>query len=104
MPETASTQRWRQLCAAYQTSGLTARVFAERHGINARTLLWWRSQLKKLDRERREAPVLEQTFTVVRVQEPVGTVVLAFEHIDAHVVVDHETDLALLRRVLEALC
>ncbi|MFO1078017.1 MAG: hypothetical protein U1E73_09885 [Planctomycetota bacterium] len=39
--------KWRALIAAQEKSGLTAREFAERRGITAATLYWWRSRLRR---------------------------------------------------------
>ena len=43
-------------------------------------------------------------FVEVEVAGPERTVVIAFDRLNAHVVVDRDTDLELLRQVLEALC
>lgn len=100
MSETAATRRWRKIVADHDRSGLTIRAFAEARGLNRRTLAWWRSQIRKLDGETREVAT---RFTALTVVEPVGTVVLALDDHKAHVVVDHQTDLGLLRRLLEAM-
>lgn len=39
-------EEWRRLCAGSFDSGMTVRAYAERHGVNANTLSWWRSQLR----------------------------------------------------------
>ena len=99
MQDTPATRRWRKLVAEQSESGLSVRAFAESKDIKASTLAWWRSRLKKL-----ESTEAAPAFTAVTVAEPVGTVVLALDDRRAHVVVDEETDLGLLRRVLEAVC
>lgn len=49
-----SKKAWRRVIAAQERSGLTVREFAEAQGINATTLYWWRSRLR---RETRLVPV-----------------------------------------------
>ena len=101
MQDTPAARRWRVLLAEHAASGLTNRAFAAKKNVNPRTLSWWRSQLKKMDADK-QLPATVPRFAEVVVQEPRGTVVLALDRVDAHLVVDHDTDLALLRRVLEA--
>ena len=100
MPETEATLRWRQIVADHDRSGLTIRAFAEERGLNQGTLAWWRSRIRQLGVE---APATGPQFTALTVVQPVGTVVLVLDDHKAHVVVDHQTDLALLKRVLEAM-
>lgn len=38
---------WRELCAAREASGLTARAFAEQAGVNWNTLSWWGWRLRR---------------------------------------------------------
>jgi phage-related minor tail protein len=82
-------------------SGLSARAFAESRNIKAGTLSWWKGRLRRRDFEGAEVP--RPQFTALTVAELAGTVVLALEDHKAHVVIDEQTDLALLRRVLEAM-
>lgn len=101
MPDTPAARRWRSLLAEQAASGLSDAVFAQRHRINPRTLAWWRSTLRRRDRE------ATAVFTELVVADPEvvpvpGRVIVAFDRWEAHVVVDGRTDLALLRRVLEA--
>lgn len=42
-----SREEWRRICAASHASGLTVAEFAERAGVNARTLSWWRWHLRE---------------------------------------------------------
>jgi transposase-like protein len=39
--------KWRALIAEQERSGLTAKEFAERRGITATTLYWWRCRLRR---------------------------------------------------------
>ena len=72
------------------------------NSLNPKTLAWWRSRLRKLDRETAAAEFVP-TFTAVTVAPDLtaGTIVLALDDHRAHVVVDRDTDLELLRRLLE---
>ena len=99
MHETPATRRWRKLVNAHATSGLTLRAFAEAHQINAGTLSWWRSRIRKLDRE---ASADLAPFTSLTVVRPAGHLRLALHDHKAHLVVDADTDLELLKRVLES--
>jgi hypothetical protein len=101
MQDTPAARRWRALVEEHAASGLTNKAFAAKKKINPRTLVWWRSHLKKADAAR-QLPVPKPAFTEVVVAQPDRTVVLALDDFGAHVVVDHDTDLGLLRRVLEA--
>jgi transposase-like protein len=38
---------WIKLCDAHATSGESIRAFARRHGLNWRTLGWWRTKLRR---------------------------------------------------------
>ena len=102
MSDSAAARRWRALLVEQAAAGLSDAVFAQRRRINPRTLAWWRSTLRRMDRD--AAPV----FTELAVVGPVdaapvsGRVLVAFDRLEAHVVVDDRTDLTLLRRVLEA--
>ena len=42
--------RWRSLIAAQERSGESVAQFAEQRGLNAATLYWWRSRLRRRDR------------------------------------------------------
>jgi len=104
--QTPAAQRWTAIIDEQEASGQTIRAFAEDRGLNVSTLSWWRCHLgrsRTRKRGRRDQPV---TFDEVAIADDRnrGTVVLAFDRLDAHVVVDHDTDLALLRDVLDALC
>lgn len=99
---TPAARRWRALVDAQTASGLSTKVFAAQRNLNPSTLSWWRSRLKREDPAPSLRTVPATVFTEIVVAEPDRTVVLAFDHLAARVVVNHDTDLALLRRVLEA--
>ena len=100
MRDTPTARRWRALVEEHAASGLTNKAFAEKNEVNPKTLTWWRSQLKRSDANR-QLPVAKASFTEVRVAELQGAVVLTLDDFGAHVVIDHDTDLGLLRRLLE---
>ena len=113
MARTAAAERWSDLIDQHEASGLTIRAFAEKVDINPRTLAWWRSQLGRskkgeLGRPKKctEAKFVELTVAK-NPEDPDAvdpTVVLALDGYAAHVVVDHDTDLALPDRMLTAFC
>ncbi len=102
MEDTAAARRWRALVDAHAASGLTNRAFAAQHDINPRTLAWWRSRLRRTDGGA-GLPAPAPRFAELVVAEPDRGVVLSLDGYNARVVIDHGTDLGLLRRVLEAL-
>ena len=98
MQDTPAAARWRKLAEEHARSGMTTRAFADSRGVNPRTFAWWRSRLRRLDAAKPQEP----EFTELVVTSPEPTVVLVLDSFPAHVVVDEDTDLALLRRLLEA--
>src|SRR5687768_12994451 len=110
MVHTPASTRWSRLIDQMEASGQSVRDFATEHDLNPSTLAWWRSRLKR-GRPRGEPNVTQPVFDQLAVESVAptappheGTVVVAIERIDIHIVVDRETDLGLLRLVLEALC
>lgn len=104
MPHTPASLRWGALVEAHARSGLTTRAFADREDVNPRTLAWWRWRLRRAN-PTTAAAVVTTAFTEVTVEAPVTrrSVVLAFDALPVHVVVDPHTDLALLRQLVRAL-
>jgi hypothetical protein len=45
--ERRSQREWQDLMVAWQKSGESSEAFAARHGVRERTLVWWRSELKR---------------------------------------------------------
>lgn len=99
--DTPAARRWRALVAEYAASGLTNDAFAARHDLNPRTLAWWRSQLKRSHGSSPRPAVVPQFAEVVVSRG--GGVVLTLDDFAARLVIDDDTDLALVRRVLEAI-
>ena len=104
--QTPAARRWTAIIDEQEASGQTIRAFAEDRGLNVSTLSWWRCHLGRSRARKagkRDQPV---TFDEVAIagDKKQGTVVLAFDQLDAHVVIDQDTDLTLLRDVLDALC
>ncbi len=112
MSVTPAARRGSAILDDYESSGLTQRAFAEAQGLHPSTLASWRSKLGRSSTRR----AMEADFTelVVRNGEPApegeGNVpastalVIRLGGRHAEVVVEHDTDLALLRRVVDALC
>lgn len=109
MVHTPAATRWSRLIDEQEASGLSLRDFAAERDLNPSTLAWWRSRLGR-GRARGEPLAAQPVFDQLAVEStgpaprPEGTVVIVLERLEAHVVVDHETDLALLRQVLDTLC
>ena len=103
MARPATVAKWRSIIARHNQSGLTAKEFAEREDLNAGTLRFWRSHIRRV-----QAPHPEEvSFTEMTVEPAPSqeeTVVVALDELEAHIVVDRHTDLRFLRDVLAALC
>lgn len=108
MSDTPVAARWRQLILDHAQSNLSVAEFAHRHDLNAGTFKWWRLRLKKRDAKGGFTELVVAAppvaVAVVATDVPDCTVVVAMEELRAHVVVDSQTDLRLLKRVLVALC
>ena len=105
MSLTPAARRWSALIDEYETSGLGQRTFAKQRGINPSTLAAWRS---KLGRSSVSQPAATHFTELVVAEEapaaPVGDVILHLREGAAELVISRNTDLALLRRVVDALC
>ena len=104
--QTPAAQRWTAIIDEQEASGQTIRAFAADRGLNISTLSWWRCHLGRSRARKagkRDQPVAFDEVAIADEQNR-GTVVLAFDRLHAHVVIDDDTDLALLRDVLDALC
>src|SRR5262245_3406197 len=111
MVHAPAATRWAKIIDQQEASGQTLRAFAVENDLNPATLAWWRSRLGRgQPRRKTESAQNQAVFDEVKVEStPLtpsdqGTVVIGLERINAHVVVDGETDLSLLRLVLDALC
>jgi transposase-like protein len=98
--DSSASARWAAIVEQHEQSGQTIRAFAAQHGLNPQTLSWWRWKVGRTERSAQTSPFVE--VSVHRPVEP--TVVLAFEDYRAHIVVDQDTDLELLRKLLAVLC
>ncbi len=49
MQKRRSKAEWIKICEAFDASGETAAAFARRRGVHRRTLVWWRSRLRRED-------------------------------------------------------
>jgi hypothetical protein len=93
---TPAAQRWTALIAELDDSDLSIRKFAHARGINPRTLTWWKWRLRKEEEERQD----DGFFELVP-REHLAALDLTVG--GASITVDRDTDLCLLRRVVEAL-
>jgi transposase-like protein len=112
MESVSAATRWARIVEQCSASGLSAREFADQHDLNRHTLMWWRWKLGQGARQDRRGI----DFVDLMVQEPerrlnpdtgggrVTNLVVRLDEFAASVVVDRDTDLGLLRRVLGALC
>jgi hypothetical protein len=106
---TTAGMRWSEIIDQQETSGQTLRAFAEANGLNRNTLAWWRWELGRTrPRQRpRPNPSSSPRFVELAVAESnpeLASLEIGLHGLAASLVVDQQTDLALLRRVLEALC
>ena len=90
---TPAELRWEPIVRRARCSGVSIRAYARQHGINESTLAWWNWWLgNDLD---------DSAFVEVTVTDPRPALRL---HVGSvQVEVDRDTDLALLRQVVEVL-
>lgn len=93
--QTAAALKWRPIVERARASGLSMRVYAQQNGFNPNTLAWWNSRLA---RERRP-PASPSFLELVPAPAPGLAVYVG----PARIPVDDDSDLRLLRRVVEAL-
>lgn len=98
---TGAAQRWARVVEEFEASGIGAREFALRRGLNPSTLKWWRSQLRH--REPATAAVSTVSFVELQMAAPV-LLRVRLDRIGAYVDVPPGTDLSWLRAVVDALC
>ena len=67
--DTATEKKYRELLAQEAREGLSRQEIAARAGIKPSTLTWWRSELRRLDRERSRAETGEATLVPVTIRE-----------------------------------
>ncbi len=93
-----TVERWQGILAEMRSSGLSPAAFAAANDLNPRTLVWWRWALGEA-RSQRASPFLE-----VETRAPRRGVSLVHQRLGICVEVEPDTDLQLLRSLLEALC
>lgn len=100
-----TSARWSAILAEAERSSLSQAAFARSRGINPRTLAWWKWKLGQVGEKNGSTrdDSAECGFVEVRVAGP-RPVRLQLGRYAAHVLVDEDTDLELLRRILGALC
>ena len=89
---TPAEQRWEPIVRKARRSGLPIREYAREHGINGSTLAWWNWRF---------GDALDDGFIEVTVTSPARPLRLQLGPVQLEV--DRETDLVLLRQVVEAL-
>lgn len=94
---TPAAQRWTALIAELDVSDLSIRKFAQARGINPRTLTWWKWRLRKGE-DVRQAD--DRFFELVPREGVAGLELMVG---GATITVERDTDLGLLRRVVQAL-
>ena len=93
-PNTRS--KWESIVHRWRASGLTAREFATREGLNAATLRWWSSRLSQ------SAPT--PAFIELQLATPASTSAISIVLRDGlRIEVSESFDAELLRRVVAAL-
>lgn len=98
-----TTEKWAELIEAYETSGLSVEAFAQKHGVVARTLTWWRWKLRQNPpRDKAATPAFVEL--TMAAPAPKAALVLRLERLGVEVTVQDGFDPALLRAVVEALC
>jgi len=95
---TPAEKRWRPWIEAHQRTGFTVRAFCNENGLKYSTFAWWKRRIRNLDRARSETQ-----FIALTVAEPRKALTLTLWERRVEVPVDMDTDLTLLRRVVEAL-
>lgn len=101
-----SRQEWQVIVAELEASGLSLNAFAVQRGVNRSSLCWWKGRFR---REARESGGDAGSKFVPLVVKPApapapSEVVVRIDGRPISLRVARDTDLALLRRVLDALC
>lgn len=93
---TPAERRWEPIVRKARDSGVSIRAFARKNGINENTLAWWNWRLgDELD----DPAFVEVTVACARPSPSALRLQLGSVQID----VDRQTDLALLRQVVDVL-
>lgn len=108
----ATEERWSRLLERYEASGQSLREFAASVDVNPKTLAWWRRQLQGpvpgfIEVGLSSAPTVSPSPSAPEPSAPSSdTPRLAVELVSRglRIEVPAGTDLAWLRRVVEALC
>ena len=103
MSSSPAARRWSALISLQQSSGETIQSFCKARMLNPGTLSWWKWKLRREKRLNR--PFVELVLTP-EPQPPArpNPIILELPRHNAQLVIDQDTDLALLRRVIENLC
>jgi len=95
---------WTRIIDEQEASGLSPKDYAIEHKLNVRRLWDWRSRLGRTKTKKR--PAKPGAFVEVElIQSPIsGEVYLNLTDFKVTAVINHQTDMALLKKTLEALC
>lgn len=99
---TAAAERWAEVIAEFERSGLGLREFAEQRGVNAATMKWWRSRLRV--QAVRQLPAKAAEFVELVVEPHALGLRVRLERAAVVLEVERGVDLELLRSVVDALC
>lgn len=99
--------RWARILEDAEASELTQSAFAQAHDINPRTLSWWKWKLQQ-EPESDKRPADMDFVEVVMASSPApptsSSLRVQLGDRSVYAVVEFDTDMPLLRRVMEALC
>lgn len=95
-----SKDEWVKVIAEFESSGLTAAIYARRLGVAENTLLWWRSRLRRESSGEREVGFVD----VVVEPKPVKPLLVLVGGTSHRIVVPHGFEATELRRLVDALC
>jgi hypothetical protein len=97
-----AAERWSAILARAEKSELSLRAFARSEGYNPNTLAWWRWNLRRQE-EAHQPDLRLAEVVLVEEESSVAADELTVRVRDADIVVRADSDLDLLRRVVEAL-
>jgi hypothetical protein len=94
--DTPAAKKWSAILDDAESAALPMREFARSRGLNPNTLAWWKWRLKQSPSPPPERPRFVPILVASRPQLEVRVGAACID-------VDDETDLALLKRVIQAL-
>lgn len=98
MARSKKQNEWAKRVEGWERSGLTQKEFAEREGLNSRTLSWWRSRLAREEIIEEPQPTFVEVLVPAVIDNPAAVEVVVRGSV--RVVVPINFDENTLRRVL----